>query len=325
MMKQVEINGKKVYVTENGEDKMMGCLFWYTIGGCVIPIEELKKKWRDLGLDEDFMPKDPRMTDAFMTATKDIECDERVLIGDQEAVVTYRVESMKGSETARHVIRIVKSKDKDKQYEAVDIGKWEINKHNGEITSQEFTTDIQLRNKFKQMTIHLEEKYHELMTNFTENDIRTALRSMIYKMPYIMLRPSGAVYFVPKECVETIKKMSLLMKWINEKYSKTSFKSEMWYVPVQQENRDMIYEKFQDDVLSRINDMLNDIADIVKDPDRKIYPSKYKSYCDEFEHLVQTYVRYKEMLDDEIESVKVKCEILRQSIFNELMKKVSGS
>ncbi|MCJ7816357.1 MAG: hypothetical protein MUP55_00735 [Candidatus Aenigmarchaeota archaeon] len=326
-MEDTKIEGKKVHAATKADDKgVMGRLFWYTVGGCLVPCEELKDKWTKLGLPAEWRPNDPRPSDVFKQATKSVEEEEHVKVKDEDCIATYIVEPAKSTARIRHVVRLLKKDKKEgakeKPFNTQDVGEWELD-DDDKIVVRLYVTDEAIVKKFDKMTVEVRKTYNTLKKSITENDLRYVLKEAIHRMPYILLRPSGGVYFVPNECTQRLEQFSKLLKWVSESYSTTAFKSELWQIPLVQESRDLVYEKFQDDVIERINKVFTEITDIVAKEDATVYPCKFKEYMETLEHISETYHRYTELLDDDITTVKSKMDILKEALVK-LQTKVKG-
>jgi len=173
--------------------EIVGYLSWYSIGMKLLSRELLRKYLVISGVDNQFMPNEIRVSDAFRRATKAIECKRK---GREGSLYEYKVEEIVSSKEKiqRHIVRkFIDSKNEELLFdtkEAILI----LNKEkNGSGILQVSMVNEEVQDLVQQAT----ELFHLFQSAHDDNAIRAMCVSIIRSMSPVLVKASGGVYFVP--------------------------------------------------------------------------------------------------------------------------------
>lgn len=310
-MREINIKGEKVAAITSKEGEFYGRLFWFSIGHCEVPIDDMVRLYQKYNLDEKLLPPEPREKDVFKVATKLMESVDEDVINGEPVSIIYMVRAV--GALRRALVREVHLKEGDKGRLEYDIvGYWEYNEEIVRILENERFKDL-----FTAKTKELENKFNYLLSIYTDKQIRDKLRNIIYAMPTISLRESGGVYFIPenKENIQILEGLANVLEEINKKYTSTDYTTELVYIPVvtTEPNKKMIIRKYEIDAKEKLEKLFSEIQEIL-DSDKEIPSGKFTALLKEITKIKETKKVYESLLENDLEIVEEQIQILNTKI-----------
>lgn len=297
-----------VAVKDDESSQVMGYLTWYSVGEDLYFREELRKKLLLSGIEEKYLPKAIRPSDAYRRATKVIETKR------------YReVETTKNYKN--YIIRdVVSTGDKLQRNIVIET----VNQAGERLDYDTEGAKMYFDKKSNQFTFianddHAEElaeeaqKYFELFCRAHNGaTVRASVVNFMNTLAPTPVRPSGGVYFVP------IKYVAELRKLVN--YVSSLSKGEAYMIPLvdDNENRMMIRDK----VKEHLDKIIQQCRIAIADDEGKLQKGQITALIDEARRTVAQFKDYKELLNDTVADLDNSVEIVRNSI-NSILQKVA--
>ncbi|NUU75767.1 DUF6744 family protein [Paenibacillus xylanilyticus] len=186
------------------EDKdnveLMGYLVWYSIGLKLIDRNVLESHVRVSGIDEDLLPGQIRIPDAFRRSTKAIESKQAAEDGKRSERILVREIVNDSERIVRSIVREVIDPQQDE--------KLQYNTNEAVIT---FERDIRLLHSdiinpdIKPLVDRVQELFVQYQTTHDDSAVRHMCISSIKNMSPVMVKTSGGVYFIPIKHEETLR------------------------------------------------------------------------------------------------------------------------
>jgi len=309
-----KIHGKEVEATssENGEHDFLGRLFWYTVGETLVPIDELTDFVIDNDITKELLPSEPKSKNAWRRATKELEKEyEDEIDEEDDNKISYL--TRREDKDTRHFVKETYYPNKDKpEYEV--LIEWIYDNENDYVSWKPMVDDD---TRFREIAgIHSEmSKRKEIYENsFTEICIRRNIKKLLDVRGKISLKSSGGVYFIPEEHHELLKDIKKVLAKINE-YGKSSFRSELWQVPVvsNSEQRNMIEHGIRKETVSFANQKMKEIKDILKN-NKEITMKRYQTLIKELKKVEKRKEDYSEIIGRNLETCDEQVNIMKQQI-----------
>lgn len=300
------VNLKELAVVRQETGEYLGYLVWYTVAETWIDREKLKNLLAKAGLGEEWLPREIRAVDAFRKATKQVE-KKREVVGDG-IFCRYMMREVHCDlhSVTRHLVKeIVDSKGKRLDY----------NPNEAVLVLNKDTKTVEVESCANSKAQDICREILMLFEIFRTHHDARAIRSMIYNMLSQMaptpLRPSGGVYFVPRDYEVLLKKMVAFLRSLGGR-------SEGFMAPLvdQRQYRDYIREKLQ----QYMEDTVANLARALKngDPDR----SDAVALVSAARQALSNYREYKKLLDDDLSEMRETALLIQRQVEN-LLQKVS--
>lgn len=287
---------------------LLGRLCWYTVHEKEVGINELKRQYELVKLPPEYLPKPIRSIDAFRRATSELEM-VKIPYDDgskKNLFINILVREVRTDNkiVVRQIVKeIVDSKNIKLSYQVVGEAVYERVSEN--IRCKAFATD-------DKHTKELLEKAKKLYTRYKEyydgSHIRRMIRDIINKMNPTIVRPSGGVYFVPEEHAENLLKLRQLVQ---------SLGNEFFTIPLinDAETRDMIYQKYIDQVTTQIIE-IKKLMD-----DEKTSTAELKMLFDNSKEILQQIEKYENLLQTNLLDIKERANLLKTQLMQVLEQK----
>lgn len=172
----------------------IGRISWFSVRCFEAEREGLLKKWTDAGLAEaDFLPA-PRSCDCFKQSVRILDARIRQTDG---MVARFIVRYEEGRPHIRHIIREQYRKGESKPFGFTDIGTVTYHDENDTLTFEEHTPGEEP--DWAEITTQIKQRYETLLRVHNDVDVRAALAKKLRHWHSLLLRPTGGVYFVPRD------------------------------------------------------------------------------------------------------------------------------
>ena len=131
----------------------------------------------------------------------------------------------------------------------------------------------------------LVESYEHFRGHYTDGDIRTFIRRVVMTCAGVALRPSGGIYFIPRQYVDTMVSLDAFLKQLG--VGRIYFMR----VPVGESERQIAWESAELEVGSRVEEILARVDKIGK---VVMYAEKQGERLDEVKALMDCYIELTE-------------------------------
>lgn len=209
----------------------IGKICWFSVRGFEVERSILLQKWVEAGLPEsEFLPE-PRKPDCFKQSVKMAEMVEWVV---EDVVTRHIVRHIDGKPNERHIVREHIKKGDAKPYKFEDVGMFLFVPETGTLQTVwhgEGAVDAQ----WQELVAKVGERYLTLIKVHNDIDVRSALQKKLRHWHSLLMRPTGGVYFVPRDFAGEAAKWATFLRSIG---------SEMWALSVAQDAAPMVREKF---------------------------------------------------------------------------------
>lgn len=233
-----------LYAVKGGNaDNILGNLVWFSVSDLEILRDDLVKMANNVGLPEKFVPAPIRPSDAFRRATSEVG---GVLKASDEVTEVLMVREVLSDETrvVRHLIREKRDK-KNVRLSYEQIGIIEFERQWGTVSITALIDEAKpALNKAKIL-------YGKYRDYFVGDHLRKMIKSVLNECQAVNVRPTGGVYFAPKEYEPTIKALNYLVKML------PGNSIEMHFVPLVDsiEQKTMLEEKLRSHVLTQVSQL----------------------------------------------------------------------
>jgi len=236
----VAIHGGNIDNTNNANN-ILGNLLWFSVSDLEILRDELVKLVQHSGVPEKYIPAPIRPTDAFRRATSEVGGVINS-VGDETTVLMVREVLSDEERIVRHVI--LERRDKKQLRLSYDqIGSIEFDRSTETIiasASEDSSRAAAVKSKM------LFDRYRDF---YGADHIRRMLKTVLDDCQAVGVRPSGGVYFVPRQYESTAKALSSLIKTL------PGNTVELHLVPLMDavDQRAMVEDKLRNHVLSQVS------------------------------------------------------------------------
>lgn len=241
---------QNIVASKQGGENKLGDLFWYSIGNQLISREDLKRKFDDANMDHKWLPNPIRISDAFRRATGEIQKrQKRVPTNDPTTFLNFLIREVyyDHKRVQRNiVIEKVDKKGKSLEYNSTATI-IEFNKDDGTISITTNGSRDEGEQKAKSLAYESKELFNTYSKNYDAQTLRIMVKNILDSMSPTAVRPSGGVYFVPRNHQDSLDAVVDLVNRLDS--------SEAFSVPLfdTKSNRGMVNKKLRDDMISAIS------------------------------------------------------------------------
>ncbi len=186
-----------VAAVQSDQADIIGHLTWYSISEILIRPSELRQKMIDSGVGEGWMPKPIRVSDAFRRATA-IKNRRPIAAGVHENYLCREVASDQTMVQRNIVCETVDTKGKRLDYQQ-DAAVLVLDKKSAQIS---ITSSTPSAHQMAQEAAHRFDIFRE---HYSGSVLRTTLMNILKGMSPTPVRPSGGVYFIPRQFEDQLK------------------------------------------------------------------------------------------------------------------------
>lgn len=221
----------------NSSTPIIGNLVWFSVPDIEIACEDLIRLAALAGLNEKYIPAPIRAADAFRRATSDIEGILKPGKIFVERLTVREVESTK-ERIVRKLIKEVRDK-KDVCLSFEQIGIFVFDRESERMKVVTVTEEsIGIMRKAEQL-------FERYRNSFVSIHVRRIIKNVLTDCRAIIVRPAGAVYFVPIACQSTLDSLCILLQAL------PGNSVEAYSIPITQ--RSLIKDKLYFHIHSRVS------------------------------------------------------------------------
>ena len=310
---------KNLVATENPGDSALGCLVWYSVSEVKIPRDEMLELALNANLPEKYLPAPVRPVDAYRRATGEVQGTLRSEKGLTETLLVREVCA-------------------DKEFVVRHIVKETADKLNKELTYQEKCGVFTYHREVEMLTVadltdqdaaeaadRAKELFEIYRRYYTSEHVRRMIKSVLNDCKALSLRPSGAVYFIPKKYRDEIESLGNFVKNLPD----GSVEFHKMPVVDMEEQRQMLEQKLRAHIeaeVARVRQALGadpetlaakqNLKDAVAEFAQVLKKDVRKSNVDDavrrFRLLSEQVKEYEELLETNLSEVRSTLDILRE-------------
>jgi hypothetical protein len=283
------------------DEAFLGQLTYFTITETDVNFETAKQLLDDLGLQPVGMRKRLRGVDAYKKAANEVahKFDRR---GDEHHSFLVRQVGQDSETSHRHIVlerAIYKTGQRRKlAYDVVATVVYDRTENDVTVTKMDPVGYTFNAEEKAWLDIHLDGlagRFEHWSTHLDAHAVRTFVRSYLSHMSAISVRPNGSLYFVPQTKLD---ELTSLAAWVKKVGS--SFHT----VPLLkiEEQKEMLSEAYEQDLLTEIGQLTDEITKILKSPTRTITQDTFDAYADQAATLMARTDEYADLLETHLSS-----------------------
>lgn len=302
-------------------EAFLGSLLWFTISQADVNLTQARTDLQALGLDDALLRKGFRPVDAFRKATNEIE-HKFAPENNQRANFLVRQVGQDSGQSHRHVVleraEYGTGHKRRLAYDTVaEIVFTRGTKKNGtysgyQVQAKRVGLLVDLNPEEEAWLTHrldnLLPRFHHLMEHMDSHAVRSFVRDYIYSLQGILAKESGGLYFVRQEHADTIANLG---KWVQSVGS--SFHS----LPLlnMADQRQMIMQALEDETVKEVERLMDDIATILKDPNRTITDATFDQFTQSATDMQQRLADYYKTLGQRSDRAAMDVDVFTQQLF----------
>ncbi|MBE0522241.1 MAG: hypothetical protein IBX39_08280 [Candidatus Methanoperedenaceae archaeon] len=286
---------------------ILGHLTWYSVKETRIPLEKLRELFNNAGIPPAYLPEDPSPINAFKRATTELsEVLEEKLDNNRTAVYLVRQIASDDVEIVKSIMREVRDKT-NKRLSYNEVGRAHFDKDRKE-------PRWYANNGCEKIIERLEELYSQYEQFITAKQIRAFLHRIIHGLDPTLVRPSGAVYFIPHIHSDMVARIETLMTSL-EPYGTSTFNSTFEGIPLidAEKTRAIITARFEEQNTLEVDRALNELTLLLKSGN-EITPATAGKYVSKVKDLRSVIEKYESLLQTKLAVSKTKTDVLQQQV-----------
>lgn len=291
--------------SERFKVEYLGYLLWFTVCDLRVTREELAEVFSEAGLDLRHLPKPICPRDAFRRASKEGETKRAEISDGRFLNILIREVRMDSDAIIRHMVReVVDSKNVRLEY--LPVAELRLD---GNLL---LATPFRPLEEIEMKALNAVKEAYEVERNcYNGRTIRDILFDILEDCRPVAVRPSGGVYFVPRQFEPTLRALQRFVDGVSA-FATAGRKSRLWTVPVvdAEEHREMLKESLEDQVLHNAKSLVAEIAQIMQSG-KKITVSLARAYAERVKELSALVAQYEDLLETEIVTAKANLELAR--------------
>ena len=299
------------------EDLLLGKLCWYSV-----PESATTSYYNFVALllangITDVSPPQPRGVDVFKRACTDAEHKVQEAVSaqdpdDPDAKVYKNVRYMirPSGHDADYIWRTIVREELDSGEHVLDytnLGRIKYVRTDGTIILEGLV--MERAAKVQDIVEGVRRYYKENIDLLTAYGIREFTRRNLERnLHAICVRPSGGIYFVQRDNFESLNAIETVVNSVPD----AVFHS----LPLidDSKQREMLRLAFEEESVGEVDRMLGDIADILKDDDKKVTEKRFLAFKEEYDQLRTKVADYSDLLDTAMVSTASRLEIMQDSL-----------
>lgn len=302
------------------EEAYLGSLLYFTIANADVNLNDAREELVAQGLSVDTLRKGLRPVDAFNKTAREFAHKFRPRDGIRSEFMVRAVGS-DGEQVHRHIVleRAVVEAGKKRRISYDKVG--ELIFTRGDLKDGEYSGySVESRQTTAMLGLPmnqdeegwlvsrletLQSRFDHLVHYMDSHAVRSFVRGYIYQLDGVCVRESGGIYFTKQDHHA---ELNLLGNWVR------SIGSTFHALPLLNvaEQREMILEALEDDVLGEVETLIGQVSDILKDRDRQIEQKTYDAHLKHIEDLGAKVQEYNAMLGAKAERAALEIEIYAQ-------------
>nr|WAI02689.1 MAG: hypothetical protein OI719_00345 [Candidatus Methanoperedens sp.] len=282
---------------------VLGYLIWYSIKESRMKITDLRRIFTQVGISSDFIPEETSKINAFKRATSELSEEIEVEIEPgKTAVYMVRTKAKSDDELVKSVIKEIRDAT-NKTLEYKEIGRAHFDKDTEDVRYFDLETDSQ------PVTTQIKQLYSTYCSNLTGKQIRAVFHEIIQSMSPTLVRPSGAVYFIPYVHADMVQKMEVLSKELGA-FGITDFESAFESIPLidADKTRALVEVRFEEQNTRDADRTLVELSKMLQGTDAT--PKTAAKYVEQVKAAKENIARYEGLLNKEMSVARMKVEVL---------------
>jgi hypothetical protein len=297
---------------------ILGHLIWYSVKESRIRTSDLRSIFAQVKIPMDFMPEEPSKINAFKRATTELSEETEVDIGGgKHAVYMVRLAAKTDDEIVKSIVKEVRDASKKAltSEDYAEIGRVHFDKDTEDVRYYDLQPDSQ------PITTQIKQLYETYCSYLTGKQIRVMFHEIIKSMSPTLVRPSGAVYFIPYAHAEMVQKMEVLSKELAA-YGITDYESAFESIPLidADKTRALVEVRFEEQNTRDVDRTLVELAKLLQGTDTTTKTAA--KYVEMVKASKETISRYEGLLNKEMSIARMKVEVLDQQV-RKLVEKVA--
>jgi hypothetical protein len=294
---------------------ILGYLIWYSVKESRIKIEDMRNLFAQIKIPTDFLPEEPSRINAFKRATTELSEEVEVDLGQgMTAVYMIRLTAKSDDEIVKSLIKEVRdASNKKLSYE--EIGRVHFDKDTEDVRYFDLKPDSQ------PIIIQIKQIYETYCVYLTGKQIRVMIHEIIKSMSPTLVRPSGAVYFIPYVHAEMVQKMEVLSKELAA-YGITDYESAFESIPLidADKTRALVEVRFEEQNTRDVDRTLVELSKLLQGTDTTTKTAA--KYVEQVRTSKEIITKYEGLLNKEMSIARMKVEVLDQQV-QKLVEKVA--
>ncbi len=296
-------------VLGHGGEKVpiLGHLIWYSVKESRIKTEDMRQLFAQIGLPADFLPEEPSNINAYKRATTELSEEVEVQLDqNRTAVYMVRLTAKSDEEIVKSIIKEVRDAG-DKRLSYEEIGRVHFDKDTEEVRYYDLQPDSQ------PIITQIKHLYETYRTYLTGKQIRAMFHEIIQSMSPTLVRPSGAVYFIPYVHADMVQKMEVLSKELAS-FGITDFQSAFESIPLidADKTRALVELRFEEQNTRDVDKTLVELAKLLQGTDATARTAA--QYVEQVKRSKETIAKYEGLLNKEMSIARMKVEVLDQQV-----------
>jgi len=286
---------------------ILGHLIWYSVKESRIKIEDMRRLFAQIGLPADFLPEEPSNINAYKRATTELSEEVEVKLDqNRTAVYMVRLTAKSDEEIVKSIIKEVRDAG-DKRLSYEEIGRVHFDKDTEDVRYYDLQPDSQ------PIITQIKQLYETYRTYLTGKQIRAMFHEIIQSMSPTLVRPSGAVYFIPYVHADMVQKMEVLSKELAN-FGITDFQSAFESIPLidADKTRALVELRFEEQNTRDVDKTLVELAKLLQGSDATVKTAA--KYVEQVKMSKETISKYEGLLNKEMSIARMKVEVLDQQV-----------
>ncbi|MGB9867946.1 MAG: DUF6744 family protein [Bacillota bacterium] len=296
-MRQVQLTRVAALNGGGAVSSYLGRLCWYTVPDSLrVPVSEVRDRFRQAGLPEEWLPKPIKACDAFRRACTML-ARQRIPLGDPQgctANILVREVCADERQIIRHLI-----------WEVVDRANRRLSysKHGEVVLDRAADTARAVSSpgaapEVAAVCAEFPRIYRECLSNYDGGAIRRWAQAMMERLAATEVRSSGAVYFVPEYHSADLAAVGSFLRGVGAEY---------YEVPVvdTESTRDMVLKKFSEQVTAAIRSA----AEALKDPE--VTKGACLRELERAKELLKQIAEYRQLLEADLRELEEGVALLK--------------
>lgn len=296
----------------------IGDIIWYSVPDMEITADMLETVAQQCNISKDFLPGKIIASDAFKRAMTTISRtwqNQSVDLGnDQYEKLMVRGIVANDFKIVKNIVAEVRNAAQElTSYRTV--AKITFDYKLGDMSIQVFEPSYSAQME------SLQDEFKHCSLYYNAQTIRVIIKGLIDAMSPAKMRPSGAVYFVPKEYSDMLDATEALVQATNN-YRVSAAESTFVRIPLVDsvKQRDMVQKNLEIQVTEQVDNAIVDLSVLLKQPAiRKAQLTKFMTMGRELNEIVQ---KYEGVLEKELSIARTKKEVFNNQVI-EALKKVN--
>lgn len=286
----------------------VGDVFFYSVPDQHVTAAKARKLFRDLGLDEAFLPAARKAVDVFEEACRKQE-SRRVNGNKTEVKVDKVLEN--SDQSVYQVTRLVRNLED----ELIDHPKAMRVRFMKKRTDDQIVVDEldpETYESLKALEAGIREHFTAHASQLPGQKIRNTIRNYVEALGATNVRSSGGVYFLQKKHRQTLKNLrAFLFGLYGEEYA------EFHLIPLADtaSQREMLRKHFVANTMREIDETIQRYAERLKNTGRKVRKDMVAQARADRQRIKELVAEYQDLLQDELGDLELKLPVLDQQIY----------